>query len=414
MKTLLIIFPFLCILQSTIGGQDLEFSTPDEQGISEKRLGVMHQYVEGIVEDYPLTGAVTLVARNGKIVDTKAFGYRDKILGIPMEEDSIFRIHSMTKLVTSVAALILMEEGKFLLTDPIENLLPEFKDPEIFVAKNDDGIFTKPAKNKITILHLLTHTAGFPRGRFTKHEIDKLYKASRFHESKDLDELAKKLGDLPLQFEPGERWHYGTSTEVLTTLIQRAAGVPFDQFVMDRIILPLKMNDTFFVVPENKRDRLVSVFNQVDGELQYVVPRDENGGMRRPYPSGSGGLYSTVTDYYKFAQMLLNGGHYNGVSILGKKTVELMMTNALGFTITGRRSEGSAEGFGLGGAVKMEHTVHNRITSIGTFGWGGAATTWFRIDPQEEFIAMFFTQQYRMASELIPYFANTAWQSIIE
>ncbi len=404
----------LGLLMGSLTTRAVDTVPPESVGISTDRLAAMHQFVEDAVQSYPLTGAITLISRHGQIADFKLYGYQDAITGVPMRADAMFRIHSISKLITSAAAMILIEEGKLTLSDPVEKYLPALADRRVVVDRSGDEWATRPAEQTMTIRHLLTHTAGFPRGRYVNHELDKLYEKSRYLEARSFSEMIERLAPLPLLKDPGEEWIYSLSIDVLSAVIEVASGQAFDEFLQQRIFDPLEMYDTHFVVPHPKRERLVSVFNAQDGKLVYAIDPATNGGWIRSFPSGSGGLYSTILDVHRFAQMLLDHGRYGEKSVLSKKSVEAMMMNQIGFTKTGRRGAALSDGFGFGGAVKLDPHHDNQLTSIGTFGWGGAATTWLRIDPQEQFIAMFFTQQFRMAVPLISPFANTAWQTMTE
>ncbi len=391
---------------------DLRFATPEEVGMSSERLETLRVWAEDAVESYPLTGAITLVARHGKIVEFETYGYRDKLRGVEMTKDTIFRLHSMTKTIATAAAMILVERGQIQLNDPVEKHLPELANRNVYVAEGSSPT-TRPAKGKMLVKHLFTHTAGFPRASGDSTELDKRYVASGLRSAPSLDAYLKILGELPLQDDPGTVYQYGPSIDVVGALVQRVSGVPFDDFLQEEIFDPLGMKDTFFEVPVEKRDRLIPGFKRVDGKLAYEE-NAHDGGMRTPYPSGSGGLYSTVQDYFRFAQMLLNGGTYNGVSVLGKLTVRSMMQNQTGFLDFDKGHSNRSLAYGYGGSVKISQYYDNKLTNVGEFGWGGAGTTWYRLDPKEDFLVLFFTQHYPMASSLTTPFMNTAIQAIVE
>ncbi len=374
----------------------------------------MHQFVAEAVESYPLTGAITLIARRGKVIDWQTYGYQDKLKGVPMEKDAIFALASMTKTIVSAGAMLLVEQGKIRLSDPVSKYLPEFRDPQVFVRLDASGPVTRPAMSSMQIRHLLTHTAGWAAGPGDGSDLARLYSSNGYRDASSLEEMAERLGQLPLQDDPGTAYVYGPAIDVLGALIQRVSGQPLEAFLKQHLFEPLGMEDTFFTVPTAKRHRLTQVFKREKGELAYAVDPAEHGTMRRGFASGGGGLYSTVPDYFRFAQMLLNKGSYEGRVVLGKKTVESMMRNQTGFLGDGVKSNNLSEAYGYGGSVKIDTFYEKDMSSVGTYGWGGAVSTWYRIDPEEAFIAMFFSQHLPMSSSLMPPFANTAWQAIIE
>ncbi|GAB5562905.1 MAG: serine hydrolase domain-containing protein [Synoicihabitans sp.] len=403
----------ILLATSWLSGEDLSFASPEDVGVSSERLGTMHRLVQNAVDSHPLTGAVTLVARDGEIIDWRTFGYRDKLKQTPMQRDDIFAMASLTKCVVSAAAMILVERGEMKLSDPIAKFLPEFANPRVFLRREADRTFTRPAKSAIQVRHLLTHTGGWP-GNQSKGEIGAIGKANRYRLAGTLDEMTIELAKMPLEADPGTAWIYGPSTDVLAVLIQRVSGQPFEVFLRENIFDPLGMEDTYFFVPEEKQDRVVSIFTHREGELVYDVPPEDHARGQRAYPSGGGGLYSTPPDYFRFMQMLLNGGSYQGRSILGKKTVDSITRNQTGFLGDKPKSNNRSEAWGFGVSVKIDTAYEKDMSSVGTFGWGGSTTTWCRADPQERYIALIFSQHRPMASVFVPPFANTAWQAIVE
>lgn len=397
----------------SLSAAPLPTASPEEVGVSSERLQTMHQFVENSIESHPLTGAVTLIARRGKIIDFRAYGYRDKLTGDVMQTDAIFALASMTKTIVSAGTMVLVEQGKIRLSDPVSRYLPELKRQRVYVSGEGADIQTRPARSAIQIRHLLTHTAGWAGNRGNS-AIDRIYAQSNYREADSLEEFIANLARLPLQDDPGTAYVYGPSIDVLGALIERISGLPLQEFLDRHLFTPLGMEDTSFAVPLAKRDRLVSMFTRQNGKLAYARGLVEQGDMRRGYPSGGGGLYSTAADYFRFAQMLLNYGTFEGRSVLGKKTVESMMRNQTGFLGIKIKSNNRSEAYGFGGSVKIHPFFEKDMSSVGSYGWGGAYSTWYRIDPEEEFIAMFFSQQYPMASALMPPFANTAWQAIVE
>ena len=355
-------------------------SVPEAVGVSAERLERIRPVMQGYVDDGNLPGFLTVVARRGKIVHFETIGMRDVENKKPVEPDTIFRIYSMSKPITSVAVMMLYEEGRFQLGTPVSKFIPQFKNMKVY---NEDQTEILDAKKEITIKHLLMHTAGLTYGWGNK-PVDALYKEAKIRESgSTLVDMVEKLGKIPLVHEPGERWTYSVSTDVLGYLVEVVSGMPFEEFLQTRLFKPLGMVDTAFSVPLEKADRFAALYrhNRREGLMKRV-------GGEAPlakdklsfFPSGGGGLVSTAADYMRFSQMLLNGGELDGVRILGKKTVELM------------RYPHHDDWFGLGFAVVTNKEPPNILESVGNFSWGGAAATTFWIDPQEELIGLLMTQ----------------------
>lgn len=402
------------LVSSILGAGDaLPISEPEKMGVSSERLTTMHAFVDSSVRDYPLTGAVTLVARDGQIVDWRSYGHRDQLAGLPMRRDDIFILASLTKPIVSAGVMILVEQGALRLSDPVAKWIPGLANPRVFLGTRDGEVITRPAKGRIQVRHLLTHTAGWP-GRRDDTELGQLLTTNKFRQASTMDDMIAELARLPLQSDPGTAWIYGPSTDVLGALIERVSGQTLGEFLQEHLFEPLGMEDTFFEVPSAKRHRVVPLFRSEAGALAYFSDPAHRGSMRRPYQSGSGGLYSTPADYFRFAQMLLNQGTFNGQSVLGKMTVISMTRNQCGFLGDAPKSNNLSEAFGFGVSVKISTEHEKDMSSVGTYGWGGSTTTWCRIDPQERYIAMFFSQHTPMASSLVPPFANTAWQAIVE
>ena len=355
-------------------------SVPEAVGVSAERLERIRPVMQGYVDDGNLPGFLTVVARHGKIVHFETIGMRDVENKKPVEPDTIFRIYSMSKPITSVAVMMLYEEGRFQLGTPVSQFIPEFKNMKVY---NEDQTEILDAKKEITIKHLLMHTAGLTYGWGNK-PVDALYKEAKIREpGSTLVDMVEKLGKIPLVHEPGERWTYSVSTDVLGYLVEVVSGMPFEEFLQTRIFGPLGMVDTAFSVPLEKADRFAALYrhNRREGLMKRVggdapLAKDD----LSFFPSGGGGLVSTAADYMRFSQMLLNGGELDGVRILGKKTVELM------------RYPHHDDWFGLGFAVVTNKEPPNILESVGNFSWGGAAATTFWIDPQEELIGLLMTQ----------------------
>jgi CubicO group peptidase (beta-lactamase class C family) len=415
----------ICTLALAFAGQAaavpaLPAATPQSQGMTAERIARLHTFMQGAIGRGEYLGAVTLVARNGKIVDWSAYGYRDLARQEKMAPDSIFRIYSMTKTVTAVAVLTLMEEGKLALEDPIGNYLPEFAKMRVFTGGTADSPVTRPANGPITIRQLLTHTPGFAVYGKQSDEVNVLFNRAVLPTSPNLQEYASRLARLPLGHEPGAQFHYdGVPIQVVARLVEVVSGMPFDQYLQQRIFTPLKMVDTGFSVPAAKRARIAEMTTtDQDGKLAPgAVPAA--GEPMNPYFSGAGGLYSSAGDYARFAQMLLSGGELNGVSILGRKSVELMMQNHLTQLNPSVNEFSPAEGFGLGGSVVLDVARRGRLGSSGQYGWSGAGGTWYTIDPTEKLVAILMTQHLPQGlphdpPKLTVRFSNLVYQSLVK
>ena len=363
-------------------------------GFSMDRLERLHTGIQSYIDEQKHAGAITAIVRNGKIVDFKTYGYRDLEAHAPMERDTIVRIYSMSKVITSAAVMILFEEGRFGLDDPVSRYIPELRNLKVFTGGAADQPQLVDAKRPVTIKHLLTHTAGFAYDFSATGALKELYQKADLLESPSLKEFTERLARLPLVHQPGEAFNYGVNTDVLGYLVEVISNQPLETFCERRLFGPLRMKDTGFDVPADKMKRLAVLYeNGPDGKFHAMPPPygtyAEKG---RGFASGGGGLFSTADDYIRFAQMLLNGGRLDGRQILGRKTVELMMSNHLNHLALPAMPGNSSEGFGLGGSVRIDLARGNSPGSLGQFGWSGAATTTFNIDPKEKTIALLFTQ----------------------
>ena len=373
----------------------LPLATPESQGMSSERLARVRAEIQRFLDEGKHAGAVSLVARNGKIVDWGAYGKRDLEVGLPMERDTIVRIYSMSKIVTSVAALTLLEEARFRLEDPIGNYLPELAHMRVLTGGTAEKPLLADAKRPITIKHLFTHTSGLTYD-FADSPVEKLNREAKLPEAPSLADFVVRVSRLPLAHEPGERFAYGVSTDILGALVEKVSGRSFGAYLEERVFRPLGMKDTGFSVPEAKQSRLAKIYEKgKDGKLQPAKPLF--GIQPSPGPkleSGGAGLFSTAGDYARFMQMLLNGGQLDGVRILSRKTVELMMANHLNSLerITHQFSE--SDGFGLGGSVRLDLAKSNTLGSVGQFGWDGAATTLARLDPKERTVMILLVQHF--------------------
>jgi CubicO group peptidase (beta-lactamase class C family) len=375
----------------------LPTAAPASQGFSPERLSRLHARMQEFVDTGKHAGIIMLIARNGKVVDTRVWGYRDLERKLPMETDTIVRVYSMSKIVTSVAALMLHEEGRLKLDDPITKYLPGFDKPRVFKGGTAKAPVLVAAKTPITVQHLLTHTAGFIYG-FGEGPLQTIYnRKPNILQAATMDEFVARVGKMPLAHEPGERFSYGLNTDLVGAIVEKIAGQPFDVFLRTRMFEPLEMRDTGFTVPREKRDRLAKLYspdkNGVLAEAPQEAPPypDADG---RIFPSGGGGLFSTIGDFARFGQMLLNRGELDGVRILGRKTVELMEVNHLAHLARPTTEFSLSDGFGLGGAVRVNLSQPAQLGSVGQFGWSGAATTYVNIDPTERTVALVFTQHF--------------------
>ena len=400
----------------------LPTAAADDVGMSPARLERLERVMQAYVDRREVAGAVSLVARRGKVVHFSTFGSRDAEAGAPMTHDTIFRIASMTKPIASVALMMLYEEGHFQLRDPIAKWLPEYADmrvagPATYQEVGRARFQTVQASQAITVQHLLTHTAGLPntyRG-ITKPDFDAI--APQREPGDTLADFVTRLSALPLNFHPGERWEYGRATDVVGRLVEVISGMPFDRFLQERIFAPLDMVDTHFYLPADKPDRFAALYKPADGDGLALTeaPTADSRFVREPhsYFSGAGGLLSTARDYFRFQQMMLNGGRLDGVRILGRKTVELMTLNHIGDH--GIWLVGPGYGFGLGYAVVQDPGVAAMPYSPGSYFWWGAFNTTFWVDPQEDLIGVLLIQ-------LRPYthlnirqdLATLAYQAIVD
>jgi CubicO group peptidase (beta-lactamase class C family) len=392
---LLVFFSFITCAQ-------LVPAKPETVGFSTDRLKRIDGMVNDVISRQGIPGAVVLIVRNGKVVYHQAYGYSDIEAKKAMQKDNIFRIASQTKAITSLAVMMLWEEGKFLLDDPVSKYIPEFKNPGVLKTFNpaDSSYSTEPANKEITIRHLLTHTSGIDYAAIGSKEFKAIYAKAGVpsgigNDKEVLADKMKILGGLPLKHVPGERWTYGLNTDVLGYLVEIWSGMPFDQFLRKRIFEPLGMNDTWFYLPPEKHARLVPLYSGRDGKLQratgntYDNVNPDYPKLKGSYFSGGAGLSSTVEDYAKFLQLFLNNGQLNGTRLISRKTVELMLTNQV--------SSLNASPFGLGFGLETTANDHTSVVSLGSFSWGGAFNTHYWADPKEKLIGMIFTNIYETA-----------------
>jgi CubicO group peptidase (beta-lactamase class C family) len=392
-------------------------------GFDVNRLSRIDQALQSYVDRNEIAGAVALVLRDGRPVYQRAVGWADKESRKPMTMDAIFRIASQSKAITSTAVLMLFEEGKIGLGDPVSRFIPQFAHTTV-ATRSDTGRVISPAKREITIHDLLTHTAGISYG--TDSIVAPLYAAKALGPSAgwgwytaDKDEpvcaTMERLASLPFVAQPGEKWVYGYNLDILGCVVERASGMPFDQFVRTRITEPLGMHDTFFFIPAEKRQRLVTVYmNDSTGHLQKA-PEGARGqghyaqGPRRNFAGGAG-LLSTVHDYGRFLQMIANGGQLDGVRILAPHTVMLMTTNQSESLFT---KLDPCSGFGFGFATH-DRVGCDDLSSVGSYAWGGAYGSSYMVDPKEHLIILFMENRLPRRSEPGDNFRNLVYQALVQ
>ena len=386
----------LLLLVSPLQAEERANLTPEAVGFSSARLSKVSEFVDREILAGRLAGAVTMIARHGEIVHFESAGRYGLDDDRPLDADALFRIFSMTKPITTVAAMILYEEGAFHLGEPVTKYLPALEGMSLLV----DGQLVAP-NNTMTIEQLMTHTAGLTNGWHVEHPVERAYRDAALQNSPDLDAFIKTLGTLPLRFEPGTRYHYSVATDVLGALVERLSGQTLEQFFHERIFEPLGMRDTYFNVPAEKAHRLARD-HLWNAERQQIMPMPV--GLLPPTSgvtlfSGGGGLISTAKDYWRFCEMLRRGGHLEGVRILGPKTVQAMTMARLTPEV---RDNGATEypashlypgqSYGLGFGVITDPAQSQVISSQGEYSWGGIANTKFWIDPEEDLVVILMTQ----------------------
>ena len=387
----------LLVVPQALFAQGLTVAVPESVGMSSERLERLTAALQGYVDGGRLAGAVAIVARRGKIAYLESVGYRDKESGAPMTTDAVFRIASQTKALASVGVMLLQEEGRLLITDPVGKYLPEFMETTVAEPDGSGGYEVVPAKRPITIRDLLTHTAGISYGngpaadKWAEAGITGWYFADR---DEAVGDVMARLAELPLDGHPGEAWIYGYNTDILGAMIEKISGQTLGEFLGERLFGPLGMDDTHFFLPAGKVDRLATVYSATDaggierapdpghmvGQGAYVD------GPRRSFSAGAG-LVSTASDYARFLQMMLNGGEFNGVRVLSRKTVESMTVGH-----TGGIPFRPGQSFGLGFSVVEDPAALGLPASVGEFAWGGAYHSTYWVDPAEELVVAYMTQ----------------------
>ena len=390
-------------------------TTPDTMGFCANRLGRIRPALQRYIDDGLYAGFSTLIARRGAIVQQEQIGFADMEAGTPLATDTLYRVYSMTKPITAIVLMTLHEEGRFQLFDPVSKYLPAFENIQVLEGDEAGNRRLVAAKRPPTIRDLLTHTAGFTYHFVEGTPVAQMYKADTIVGHPPLADAIAELARLPLAFHPGSRWHYSVSIDVAAAVAQAIADQPFDELLRDRLLQPLGMADTHFYVPEDKRPRIATTYGVADlaesdfnvakvvemyGEsdalkaldVQQSSPIDIEGFAR-----GGHGLVMSIGDYARFAQMLLNGGQLDGERVLGRKTVEFMRSNHLSDDqlpiVLSDEISMPGLGQGLGFGVCMDPAATQVPSSVGTFGWGGAANTNFWVDPVEEIVGVFMTQK---------------------
>jgi CubicO group peptidase (beta-lactamase class C family) len=383
---------------ASLSGVDLPSAKPEDVGLSSLRLNRIKEVMQRYIDRKEVPGVVILIARRGRVVYFEAQGRRDFVSDRPMTKDTIFRLASMTKPLTSVSAMLLYEEGAFLLSDPIGKWLQEFSEMQVAetpppASPARTPYVSVPAIRPITVRHLLTHTSGLPNP-YRGYNLSRFNLISNPAPGETMADVVRKLAALPLNFQPGDSWEYGPATDVLGRLIEVVSGKSLDAFFQERIFVQLGMEDTYFYVPESKASRLPALSTvRPNNQLRVLDPAGiESKWVREPhvYFSGAGGLASTASDYYRFLQMMLNRGEFNGVRLLGPKTVDLMTCNHTGSLPIWLNGPGF--GFGLGFSVVIDVGATGEPASLGKYAWGGAYGTNFWVDPAEQMIGIIMTQ----------------------
>jgi CubicO group peptidase (beta-lactamase class C family) len=397
--TSMLLFILALSISSMVSAGTIPTAKPEEVGFSSDRLQRIHDLMQRNIDDGNFAGAVTLVARRGRIVHFEAHGMMDLAAKKPMEKNAIFRIMSMTKPIVGVSVLMLMEEGKIRLNDPISNFIPQLKNLKVAVplpdapaspfappspAAKEPRFYTMPADREVTIRDLMTHTSGMVSGPISMSQNAKVI----YQKGETLADYIPRLGSVPLEFQPGTKWAYSAQAgiDTLVRIVEIVSGQPFDQFLKRRVFEPLEMKDTCFYPNEAATSRIATLYRKTPQGLQK---QDDPAFMNGTYLSGGGGLFSTAEDYLRFGQMLSNGGELDGHRILGRRTVEMMASVHIPDTLPGRSP---GEGYGLTVRVINNPGAAGTALSNGSFGWSGAFGTHFWVDPKEKIVAVMMTQ----------------------
>jgi len=402
-------------------------ATPAEVGLDADRLKRLETHFRRYVDDGRLVGWQMAVARHGRVAHTATYGHADAARSKPFADDTIVRLYSMTKPLTSVAAMILVERGLLALKDPVSRYIPAFADSQVFVGGTADAPQLVPQDRPMLVWHLLTHTAGLTYGFQQQDEVDAMYRRAGFEwgypEGMDLEQCCEAWASLPLLFQPGAEWNYSVATDVLGRVVEVVSGRTLEAFFAEEILGPLAMEDTFFTLPDDRRERLADLFIPDPSTGGAVLAPAMLATSDRPRVfSGGGGLFGTAEDYLRFCQMVLNGGELDGVRLLGRHTVGYMARNHLpgdvDLEVYGRPlfSETTYDGvgFGLGFSVVIDAAANKVPCSEGEIAWGGAASTAFWIDPAESLSVVFLTQLLPSSTHPIrPQLKQLVYQAIV-
>ncbi len=390
-------------------------------GLSAERLARIAPAMNRLLEEGKFGGISVTVARRGTVAYQQEFGYADLASKVPLRKDAIYRVFSMSKPVTGVAVMILLEEGRFRLDDPVSAYLPSFKGLRVLDPADATGAKTVEASREVTIRDLLRHTSGLVYGGPPTTALGRVYQAQNlFDPNTTLEQMAEKIRAVPLAFQPGTRWEYGISMDVLGRLVEVVSGRPLDLFLQGRVFGPLKMVDTGFFVPDEKASRFATCYSYAEGKgLSPLPPARALDAYRRgrnKLLSGGGGLVSTAADYLRFATMLARGGELDGVRILGPRTVALMSSNQLPPSVSlpswGGKNEGNGYGFTM--SVTTDAARATGYGSAGDFGWDGAASTFFRVDPKEELVVLVMTQRMPCDLEIQVKVKSLVYQALLD
>ena len=400
--TLLFLILFLTLLVHGQATVLLPIAKPEKVGLDPKKLEAVDQKMEALIKEDRLAGGIVVVARKGKVAHFGTYGKRDLENDLPVEKDTIFRIYSMTKAITSVAALMLNEEGKLSLDDPLSKYFPSLK--AMKVLDKDELV---EAKSEATVADLLRHTSGLTYAWSSNKKISQSFKdAGVLFRDKKVVPMVSGMDKVPLLFQPGTDWVYGCSTDVLGGVVEVASGIPLDQFFRERIFKPLQMADTEFYVPADKSDRFAANYNYKDGKLTLKDDPKTSRYLENPaFKSGGGGLCSTASDYMRFLLMIENAGKFDGKRYLKKKSVKLMTTNQIpkgGGWVTFGNEVREGVGYGHGFSVRVKMSDWDPDGRVGEYGWGGAASTHYWISPKDDLVVLTLEQ-------VMPYSFNTEW-----
>jgi CubicO group peptidase (beta-lactamase class C family) len=409
---------FIAFSFSTVSySNSLPTAVPEDVGLSTVKLQYLDRAMQGAILQGQVAGVVTLVARHGKIAQYKAYGKMSLEPNKPMEKDALFRLYSMTKPITSVALLKLYEQGYFQLYYPVEGYIPAFKDIKVFDGLDSNGkMKLVDQKRKVSILDMFRHTSGLSYGIFSNTPIDMAYREANINYFREpLQSLIERLAKVPLLYQPGTKWHYSYSLDVLAYMVEKLSGMSYGDYLQKEIFAPLGMVDTSFGISEDKLSRYTTMYGP-PGMGVLETPDKSEYLLAAKYQAGGVGLVSTTADYYRFAQMLLNKGEYNGKRVLGKKTVELLSSNHLPrelMPIMLGPMPLYGLGFGLGVSVVVDPIATASLGSVGEFGWSGYATTNVIIDPVEDMVLIYMAQFLPMNGALTEQFKTLVYQSII-